>query len=123
MGGHSVMHPLRLHAIAGFGAELAAATDKQLLGLAAQHAVEGELALGCASELEEQLAAVVGHGVHRIDQAHPRVVVEVGAVGDVLQKHQNVAVEVGLGDQGDELLLARGRRRCAPISTIVAPEP
>jgi hypothetical protein len=45
-----------------------------------------------------------------------------GAIGHILFQHQQVAVEIGLRDQGDEFLLGGGPPVCA-LSTSVAPEP
>ena len=111
-----------LSLLSAFRSEDPARGDEELLGLAAQYAVEGELALGCAAQLEEQFAAIVGQGIHGVDEPHARGLVQVRAVGHVLQEHQHVAVEVGLGDERDKLLLGQGPSVRA-VSTRVAPEP
>ena len=100
----------------------APAGDEELLCRAAQHAVKRELPLRLAAQLKQQLAAIIGQGIDRVDQAHARRIVEVRAVGDVLKEHQRAAVEVGLRNQRDELLLVGGPSVCAD-STSVAPEP
>ena len=78
---------------------------KQLVHLAAQHAVERKLALRCAAQFKEQLTAIVGHRVHGIHQPHARIVVKVGGIGYILEQHKHVSVEVGLRHQGYEFLL------------------
>ena len=85
-----------------------ASGHKQLFRLAAQHAVERELPLGCPAQFEQQLAAVVGQRVHRVHQAHARRFVQVRAIGHALSEHQHIAVEVRLRHQGDKLLPGRG---------------
>ena len=73
-----------------FHSELLAAGDEELLGLAAEDAIEDELALGCAAQLEEQLAAIVGHRIHGVDEPHARSFVEMRGVGYIFQEDENV---------------------------------
>ena len=66
------------------------------------------MALRVAAQLEEKFAAIVSHGIDRVDQAHAGFVVEVGAISDVFLEHQKIAVKIGLRDQCDEFLLGCG---------------
>lgn len=89
-------------------AVFAAACDEDLFGGATEYSIEGKLPLTCTTQLEEQFATVVGQSVYCVDEAHLRGLIEMRSIGDVFEKDQRAAVEVGLSDEGDELLFFRG---------------
>jgi hypothetical protein len=65
------------------------------------NAVEGELARVLAAEFEEEAGAVAGVGIDGVDELHLRGAIEVGWVGNALNRGFEVAETIVLGDDGD----------------------
>src|SRR5579863_3126875 len=80
---------------------------EDFFGRSAEDAIEGELSLRSAAQLKQQFAAIVGKCIHRVDKVHARGLIEVLAIGYILEQDKRIAVEIGLGDQGNEFLLLR----------------
>src|SRR5215469_15998601 len=82
--------------LAAQGAVCTAGAHEELFGRAAINAVQRELPRAVAAQFEEKLAAVIGQGIDRVDESHARGLIQMSHVRHALQKHANIAIQVGL---------------------------
>src|ERR1035438_9907227 len=93
---------------------------EDLLHLVGEHAIESVADAGIRVLAEEQVAAPVGVGVHGVDDLHARVGVEVVAVGDHTENLLRRAIEINLGDHGNEVVELASRRGFAGATASLA---
>jgi hypothetical protein len=94
---------------------LGGAGEEDLLGVGGDDAVEGELARVLAAEFEEEAGAVAGVGIDGVDELHFRGAIEVGGVGDTLNRGLEVAETIVLRDDGD---VAEGSAGAAGVGGV-----
>src|SRR5271170_5567877 len=74
-------------------------SGKYLLCLSTPDAINHKLTIPVATQLKNQVSAIVRFRIHRIDQPHLRLHIQMIVIGDSLEQHLRHPIEIRLSNQ------------------------